>query len=73
MKRIARVNGNVRVICTGDELTTEQAQKVMNHEKEVFPLKFFGELNFVPVTVKNGKYFDLTTGEKYNHLQDWTF
>lgn len=73
MKRIARVNGNVRVICTGDELTVEQHAKIFRHEKEVYPLYLMGHLEFVPVTIQNGNHFNLTVGEKYNDLEDWSF
>ena len=69
MKRLARVNGNVRVIITGDE----QVNCKEIDGKMQYPVKFFGEDDFVPVTIQNGTHFDLTVGQTTDNLEDWSF
>lgn len=69
MKRLARVNGNVKAIITGDE----QVNCKEIDGKLQYPVTFCGETDFVPVIIKNGKHFDIKLGEKYDYLKEWSF
>lgn len=69
MKRLSRINGNVKAIITGDE----QVNCKEIDGKLQYPVTFFGEIDFVPVIIQNGKYFNININEKYNHLEEWSF
>jgi hypothetical protein len=69
MKRLARVNGNVRAIITGDE----QVNCKEINGKMQYPVNFFGEPDYVPVIIKNGNHFYLTVGQTTDNLEDWNF
>lgn len=69
MKRLARVSrtGSVVAIITGDE----QSNCVQKDGKLQLPVLFFGEPEFVDVTIQNGVYFENNVGFKFNDLEDW--
>lgn len=73
MRRIARLNGIVHVICTGDELTVQQASDKIQGEPEIYPLLFYGQLEMVGVSIKTPESFNDTRGEKYENLEGWRF
>ncbi len=69
MKRLVRINGNVKAIITGDLLANcKEIDGIMQ-----YPVFFFGEPDFVPVIVKNENHFNITVGEKTSNLYDWSF
>lgn len=73
MRRIARLNGVVHVICTGDELTVQQASDKAQGEPEIYPLLFVDRLEMVGVSIRTPETFSDTRGEKYEHLEGWRF
>jgi len=74
MRRIARLNGIVHVICTGDELTVQQASDKTQGEPEIYPLLFTDRLEMVGVSIRTPDVFNSTyRGETYEHLEGWRF
>ena len=69
MKRIARVNGNVRAIITSDLLVN---CKIIKGQKQ-YPVKFFGIDDFIPVIIQNGNHFNLNINQTLNDLEEWSF
>jgi hypothetical protein len=74
MRRIARLNGVIHVICTGDELTVQQASDKAQGEPEIYPLLFVDRLEMVGVSIRTPEEFNSTyRGETYEHLEGWRF
>jgi len=69
MKRLARINGSVKAIITGDE----QINCIFVNGKMEMPVKFFDQNESVHVIIQNGKHFNLTIGESYENLKGWEF
>ncbi len=73
IKRLARVNGRVTAIVTGQEFVKNG---IVQDGKNYYPATIFGEPDTVQCIIRtgspgDGQYFDLTGGEKYWGLEDW--